>query len=108
MREEQREKDLTFVTREGARDLYDRLCADYERKIGAHDSVSLHLIADIVMCEEIKLGLYEKRGMAMDAKSILTVRQQTEQQRKLLGELGMTPGGGKAVGNGRGDDFTAF
>ena len=110
------------ITDPAARKMYNRLCLACEKRPDGMTDPDQMLIADIAYAEQVKQLLQadiEKRGIGeerrngrqvywADNKSIPQLRACSEQQRKHLAELKLTPGGRKAPAVEVDDDFDTF
>lgn len=122
MDEKLREQCLENISDYRAVDLYDALCREYADMYGEVTRSAQHLIGDIATMEEQKLALnadIAKRGVTeefrngrqhffRENKSIAVARMLTDQQRRLLNELKLTPSGRKAAADDGGDAFNEF
>ncbi len=105
-----------------ARKMYNRLCLACEKRPDGMTDPDQMLIADIAYAEQVKQMLQadiEKRGIGeerrngrqvywADNKSIPQLRACSEQQRKHLAELKLTPSGRKEKTVEVDDDFDTF
>lgn len=123
MNQQLREICKDQVTSENALALYDSLCAQLGQNL---TNGAQHIIGDICVLEQFKQDLYadiKKRGsvasfkngrqeMSIVNKSGPQIRQYMEQQRKLLGELKLTPASlsvkASSGGTAKKDDFENF
>lgn len=122
MNEELKAQHYERITSPEIRKLYDNLCnMCAEREGGLMDSDQM-LIRDVCLSEQIKNQLHDdviKRGVGQDIyngrqhyhqenKSLAQIRSFTEQQRKLLSELRLTPAARKTATLTITDDFDSF
>ena len=105
-----------------ARKMYNRLCLACEKRPDGMTDPDQMLVADIAYAEQLKQMLQadiEKRGIGeerrngrqvywADNKSIPQLRACSEQQRKHLAELKLTPSGRKEKVVEVDDDFDTF
>ena len=105
-----------------ARHMYDRLCDACERRPEGLTDPDQMLVADIAYAEQIKQMLMDdiaQRGLGQERyngrqkywqenKSPAQLRAYTEQQRKHLGELKLTPAKRQAAAVEIDDEFEAF
>lgn len=107
-----------------ARDMYDALCAACEDREDGMTDADQMLVADAAMAEQIKQQLLQdirERGIGsqqhngrqsywQDNKSVPQLRAYSDQQRKLLAELRLTPQARKAERQSfpAADDFDDF
>ena len=117
-----RKEHFLRITDSRARHMYDRLCTACEKRQEGMTDPDQMLVADIAYAEQVKQMLQEdieKRGIGeerrngrqvywADNKSIPQLRACSEQQRKHLAELKLTPGGRKAPPVEVDDDFDTF
>ena len=110
------------VTDVAARKMYNRLCAACEKRPDGMTDPDQMLVADIAYAEQLKQILMndiELRGVGCERangrqrywaenKSISQLRACSEQQRKHLSELKLTPSGRKAQVTEVDDDFDTF
>lgn len=111
MNETMRAQHFETITDGRARAIYAQICATCEMREGGMTDPDQHLVADIAMAEQIKQQLIEdiaKRGIGKevrngrqiywaDNKSVAQLRAYSDQQRKLLAELRLTPNSRKAA-----------
>ena len=122
MNEELREEHFNTITDERARMMYDRLCDACEKRPGGMTEPDQMLVYDVAYMEQVK-GLLKKdiaeRGLGserrngrqtywQDNKSVPQFRAFSDQQRKHLAELRLTPNGRKAATVEIDDDFDKF
>ena len=100
-----REEHLARINSERARAMYDRLCDACDRRTDGLTDADQMIVADICYEEQIKEMFMEdigKRGIGQersngrqrywqDNKSVAQYRAYSDQQRKQLGELRLTP-----------------
>ena len=117
-----REEHLAQMNSERARAMYDRLCDACDRRTDGLTDADQMIVADICYEEQIK-EMFQKdiaeRGIGQERsngrqrywqenKSPAQIRALSEQQRKHLSELKLTPAGRKAASVEIDDDFDAF
>ena len=122
MNEELRAEHFERITDERARRVYDYLCDACDGRPGGMTDADQMLIADIAFAEQMK-GLYAQdiaeRGIGQERyngrqkywqenRSPAQIRALSEQQRKHLAELRLTPNGRKAAAVEIDDDFDKF
>jgi hypothetical protein len=122
MNMELREEHWQRITDEKARGMYDRLCDACDRRPDGLTDADQMLVADVALAEQLK-GLYvadiAERGIGQERyngrqkywqenKSPAQIRALSEQQRKHLAELKLTPAGRKAAAVEIDDDFDKF
>ena len=110
------------ITDEHARSMYRRLCDACEKRQDGITDADQMLVADVAYAEQLK-GMYAadiaERGLGTERsngrqrywqenKSPAQIRALSEQQRKHLSELKLTPAGRKAASVEIDDDFDAF
>ena len=120
--EAMREEHFQRITDERARAMYDRICAACDsREEGIRDPDQM-IAADIAYAEQIKqmlqddiiargIGCERRNGRQtywQDNKSLAHFRAYSEQQRKQLGELRLTPVRRRAAVISIEDDFDTF
>lgn len=106
--------------------LFVEIYTEYRRKYKKPTSSALHMINDIAMLEELKQNCRDaisrsgvmvewqngaNQGGEREHPLISKLNQTTEQQRKLLNELKLTPASCKLIsapGKTGGDEFEAF
>lgn len=117
-----RKEHFLRVTDKRARHMYDRLCDACEKRPEGLTDPDQMLVADIAYAEQIKQMLMDdiaQRGLGQERyngrqkywqenKSPAQLRAYTEQQRKHLGELKLTPAKRQAVTVEIDDDFDSF
>ena len=117
-----RKEHFLRVTDPRARHMYDRLCDACEKRPEGMTDPDQMLVADIAYAEQIKQMLMDdiaQRGLGQERyngrqkywqenKSPAQLRAYTEQQRKHLGELKLTPAKRKAVTVEIDDEFENF
>ena len=122
MNEEIRAEHFERVTDERARRMYERLCEACEKRAGGMTDPDQMLVGDVAMAEQIKQLLIEdiaQRGVGSERwngrqkyyqenKSLAQLRAYSDQQRKHLAELRLTPNGRRAAAVPIEDDFDAF
>lgn len=122
MNEELRAEHFERVTDERARRMYVRLCEACEKRAGGMTDPDQMLVGDVAMAEQIKQLLIEdiaQRGVGSERwngrqkyyqenKSLAQLRAYSDQQRKHLAELRLTPNGRRAAAVPIEDDFDAF
>ena len=122
MNEEIRAEHFVRVTDERARRMYERLCEACEKRAGGMTDPDQMLVGDVAMAEQIKQLLIEdiaQRGVGSERwngrqkyyqenKSLAQLRAYSDQQRKHLAELRLTPNGRRAAAVPIEDDFDAF
>ncbi len=105
-----------------ARKMYNRLCLACEKRPDGMTDPDQMLVADVAYAEQLKQLLIrdvEERGIGQERrngrqvywqenKSPAQIRAISEQQRKHLAELKLTPGGRKAAAVEINDDFDKF
>lgn len=105
-----------------ARKMYNRLCDACERRQEGMTDPDQMLVADIAYAEQMKQALMkdiEERGLGKEYsngrqryyrenRSPAQIRAFSEQQRKHMAELRLTPGGRKAATVELDDDFDRF
>ena len=105
-----------------ARKMYNRLCDACERRQEGMTDPDQMLVADIAYAEQMKQALMkdiEERGLGREYsngrqryyrenRSPAQIRAFSEQQRKHMAELRLTPGGRKAATVELDDDFDRF
>jgi hypothetical protein len=111
MNMELRDEHWQRITDEKARGMYDRLCDACDRRPDGMTDADQMLVADVALAEQLK-GLYlediAQRGIGQERsngrqrywqenKSPAQIRALSEQQRKHLAELKLTPNGRKAA-----------
>ena len=110
------------ITEPKARRMYNRLCDACERRQEGMTDADQMLIADVAFAEQIKQALMDDiaaRGVGCERrngrqvywaenKSISQLRACSEQQRKHMAELKLTPGGRKEKTVEVDDDFDTF
>lgn len=120
--EKLREEHFQQITDERARAMYDRLCAACDSREDGMTDPDQMIVCDIAYEEQIKGMLLEdigKRGIGcerrngrqvywQDNKSLAHFRAYSDQQRKQLGELRLTPVRRKAAAVPIEDDFDQF
>lgn len=107
-------------------ELYQKTYQEFHRKYGKPDNSALHIINDIAMLEQLKQKCWDdvndegvmvewqngvNQGGKREHPLISKINQTTEQQRKLLGEIKLTPSSQKLIassGKTGGDEFEAF
>lgn len=122
MNEELREEHFRRIADERARRMYDLLCDACEKRSNGMTDADQMLIADVSYAEQVKQMLMDdiaERGLGQERyngrqkywaenKSPAQLRAYTEQQRKHLAELRLTPTGRKAATVEIDDDFDKF
>lgn len=122
MNEALREEHFGKITEERARHVYDYLCDACERRPGGMTDPDQLLVADYAFAEQVKQQLMDdiaRRGIGQersngrqkywaDNKSLAHFRSYSDNQRKLLAELRLTPNGRKAAQIDIDDDFDKF
>ena len=122
MNEQMREKHFERITNEKARAVYDALCDACDRRPGGMTEPDQMLVGDVAYAEQVKQMLMDdiaERGLGQERwngrqkywqenKSPAQLRAYSEQQRKHLAELRLTPNGRKAATVELNDDFDAF
>lgn len=122
MNEALRREHFMRVTDKRARHMYDRLCDACERRPDGITDADQMLVADIAFAEQIKQMLMDdvaQRGIGQERyngrqkywqenKSLSQYRAFSEQQRKHMGELKLTPVRRQAVAVEIDDDFDSF
>ena len=117
-----RKEHFLRVTDPRARHMYDRLCDACEKRPEGMMDPDQMLVADIAYAEQIKQMLMDdiaQRGLGQERyngrqkywqenKSPAQLRAYTEQQRKHLGELKLTPAKRQAVTVEIDDEFENF
>jgi len=117
-----RKEHFLRVTDPRARHMYDRLCDACEKRPEGMTDPDQMLVADIAYAEQIKQMLMDdiaQRGLGQERyngrqkywqenKSPAQLRAYTEQQRKHLGELKLTPAKRQAVAVEIDDEFENF
>ena len=117
-----RKEHFQRITDARARHMYDRLCAACERRLEGMTDPDQMLVADIAYAEQVKQLLMDdiaERGLGQERyngrqkywqenKSPAQLRAYTEQQRKHLGELKLTPAKRQAAAVEIDDDFDSF
>ena len=110
------------ITNPAARKMYNRLCAACEKRPDGMTDPDQMLVADIAYAEQVKqvlmddidargAGCERRNGRQVywaDNKSIGQLRACSEQQRKHMAELKLTPGGRKEKTVEIDDDFDRF
>ena len=110
------------ITNMAARKMYNRLCLACEKRPDGMTDPDQMLVADIAYAEQIKQQLMDdvaQRGIGQERrngrqvywaenKSIAQLRACSEQQRKHMAELKLTPGGRKEKTVEIDDDFDKF
>lgn len=122
MNETLREEHFQQITDEKARGTYDALCDACDRRADGITDADQMLVRDVAYAEQVKGMLMAdilQRGVGcertngrqryyQDNKSMAHLRNFCESQRKLLGELKLTPAARKAVSVEIDDDFDNF
>lgn len=122
MNEEIRAEHFERVTDERARRMYERLCEACEKRAGGMTDPDQMLVGDVAMAEQIKQLLIEdiaQRGVGSERwngrqkyyqenKSLAQLRAYSDQQRKHLAELRLTPNGRRAAAVPIEDEFDSF
>lgn len=122
MNEALRAEHFERITDEKARSMYDYLCDACEKRPDGMTDPDQMLVADVAFAEQIKGQLaadIAQRGIGRDVrngrqtyyqenKSVAQFRAYSDQQRKHLAELRLTPNGRKAAGVQLNDDFDQF
>ena len=122
MNEKLRKEHWQRITDPKARGRYSLLCDACEKRADGLTDADQMLVADVAYAEQIKQMLMDDiaaRGIGtersngrqrywQDNKSIAQLRAYTEQQRRLLAELRLTPNGRKAATVNIDDDFENF
>ena len=117
-----RKEHFLRITDSRARHMYDRLCTACEKRQEGMTDPDQMLVADIAYAEQIKQMLMDdiaSRGLGQERyngrqkywqenKSPAQLRAYTEQQRKHLGELKLTPAKRQAAAAEIDDDFDSF
>ena len=117
-----RKEHFIRITDSRARHMYDRLCDACEKRIEGMTDPDQMLVADIAYAEQIKQMLMDdiaQRGLGQERyngrqkywqenKSPAQLRAYTEQQRKHLGELKLTPAKRGSAPVEVDDDFEKF
>ena len=117
-----RKEHFLRVTDPRARHMYDRLCDACEKRPEGMTDPDQMLVADIAYAEQIKQMLMDdiaQRGLGQERyngrqkywqenKSPAQLRAYTEQQRKHLGELKLTPAKRQAAAVEIDDEFESF
>ena len=117
-----RKEHFLRVTDPRARHMYDRLCDACEKRPEGMTDPDQMLVADVAYAEQLKQLLIqdvEERGIGQERyngrqkywqenKSPAQLRAYTEQQRKHLGELKLTPAKRQAVTVEIDDEFENF
>jgi len=117
-----KEKHFETITEPTARDAYERLESAVMRRDGAVDDCSYMLIADYCRNEQLKqllLSDIDARGLGREIKnyrqsyykpneSISQLKGVIEQQRRILGELKLTPASRKAENVAIDDELSQF
>ena len=117
-----RKEHFLRITDSRARHMYDRLCSACEKRPEGMTDPDQMLVADIAYAEQIKQMLMDDiaaRGLGQERrngrqvywaenKSPAQLRAYTEQQRKHLGELKLTPAKRQAAAVEIDDDFDSF
>ncbi len=120
--EAMREEHWQRITDERARVLYDRLCAAYDSREDGLTDPDQMLVADVAFAEQVKEMLKQDiadRGIGKevrngrqtywaDNKSLAHLRAYSDQQRKHLSELKLTPARRRAEQVEINDDFDDF
>ena len=110
------------ITDPRARKMYNRLCDACDRRPDGITDADQMLVADVAYAEQVKQQLMddiEQRGIGTERrngrqvywqenKSPQQIRALSEQQRKHLAELKLTPTGRKAASVEINDDFDDF
>lgn len=105
MNQELQKMHFETITDAKARIMYDQLCAACEKRDGGMTDAHQMLVADCARAEQMKQMLIDdiaKRGLGYEKKngrqtywqkndSVSQLRAYSEQQRKLLAELRLTP-----------------
>lgn len=119
---ELRAQHMETITDPKAIVIYDMMCDACEKREGGMTDADQMLCADIARAEQIKqmcLADITDRGLGRERsngrqryyaenKSCSVLRAFTEQQRKCMAELKLTPGSRKAAGINLEDDFDNF
>lgn len=122
MNEALRENHFRRITDDKARSVYDYLCDACEKRTDGMTDPDQMLVADVAYIEQVKGKLVDDiaaRGVVkevhngrqtywQDNKSLGNFRAYSDQQRKLLAELRLTPNGRKAANISIDDDFDKF
>lgn len=122
MNEEIRAEHFERITDERARRMYERLCEACEKRAGGMTDPDQMLVGDVAMAEQIKQLLIEdiaQRGVGSERwngrqkyyqenKSLAQLRAYSDQQRKHLAELRLTPNGRRAAAVPIEDEFDSF
>ena len=117
-----RKEHFLRITDPRARHMYDRLCDACEKRPEGMTDPDQMLVADIAYAEQIKQMLMDDialRGLGQERyngrqkywqenKSPAQLRAYTEQQRKHLGELKLTPAKRQAAAVEIDDEFESF
>lgn len=122
MNERLKEQHWQRITDEKARAIYDDLCDACDKRPGGLTDPDQMLVADVAYAEQVKGLLMDdiaKRGIGKEAhngrqvywqdnKSVTQYRSYSDQQRKHLAELKLTPNGRKAAEVAIEDEFDSF
>lgn len=122
MNEGLRAEHFERITDERARHMYDSLCDACERREDGMTDPDQMLVADIAYAEQVKgllmadiaargIGKEQRNGRQtywQDNKSLAHYRMYSDQQRKHLSELKLTPARRKAEPIEIDDDFDSF
>ena len=117
-----KKENFKLITDAAARRMYNRLCAACESRPDGMTDADQMLIADVAYAEQMKQQLMadvNERGIGQERyngrqrywqenKSPAQIRQLSEQQRKHLNELRLTPRGRRAAAAEYEDDFDRF
>jgi hypothetical protein len=117
-----RKEHFQRITDKRARHMYDRVCDACDRRPEGITDADQMLAADIAYAEQIKQMLMDdvaQRGIGQERyngrqkywqenKSLAQYRAFSDQQRKHLAELKLTPSGRKAAPVEINDDFDSF
>ena len=122
MNEALRGEHFKIVTSERAREMYDRICAACDSREDGLTDPDQEIVSDIAYAEQVKellqkdiaergIGCERRNGRQtywQDNKSLAHFRAYSEHQRKMLGELRLTPVRRKAQAVMIEDDFDQF
>lgn len=122
MNEALREEHFERITDEKARNIYDYLCDACEKREDGLTDPDQMLVADVAFAEQVKgllmadiaargIGKEQRNGRQtywQDNKSLAHLRAYSDQQRKHLSELKLTPARRRAEQVEIADDFDSF
>jgi hypothetical protein len=122
MNEQLQIRHMQTIVEPGAVEMYDKLCEACEKREGGMTDPDQMLVADIALAEQVKQALITdiaKRGIGQERsngrqryyqenKSVAQLRAQSEQQRRHLSELRLTPNSRKAAAVIVDDEFGEF